>query len=179
MDLYLRRGIVDDTDTEVMELSDLLNRLASTAPNPTYRNPNGVSMKLANLASLDPRREGVGLRSGGRNDRAVWEEFIGDPSALVEVATAIRKHAFTTVPPRRERRYWAFNALPDLYRIEDAVASLVFDSWSTKGRPIQRGDRVIIWKASGRRHGRRGVVALGEVATDPELRRDGDNPFWI
>jgi hypothetical protein len=43
------------------------------------------------------------------------------------------------------------------------------DAWTTKGKPIHVGDKVIIWKAKGNSDWR-GVVALGEVLTDPYLR---------
>ena len=44
---------------EVIELSELLNRLAihdSGEKNAKFRNPNGVSLKLSNLAHFDPNR---------------------------------------------------------------------------------------------------------------------------
>jgi hypothetical protein len=90
MDLYVRNGWLDDRHPEVIALSALLNRLAETAPTPTYRNPNGVSMKLANFRSIDPDHLGAGLRGAGRNDRAVWEEFTQDRDRLAREALAIR-----------------------------------------------------------------------------------------
>ena len=74
--------------------------------------------------------------------------------------------------------YWAFLADPKRYRIEDAVQGLTTDAWVTKGRDVRQGDRVIIWKSAGN-DGRRGVVALSDVLTDPESRPDSDNPFWV
>jgi hypothetical protein len=90
MDLYVRRGWLDDTHVEVIELSHILNRLAESAPTPTYRNANGVSMKLANFAGIDPDHSGVGLRGAGRNDRAIWEEFTNERDRLAHEAAAIR-----------------------------------------------------------------------------------------
>ncbi len=73
LDLYLRSGFLDDRHPDVIELS-VLNRLAASAPTPTFRNPNGVSTKLGNLRSLDPSHPGA-LPATGRGDVAVWEEF--------------------------------------------------------------------------------------------------------
>ena len=57
LDLYLRHGQLDDTDSRVVEVSRVLNTLPihSTRPDAArFRNPNGVAMKLANFAALDP-----------------------------------------------------------------------------------------------------------------------------
>jgi hypothetical protein len=76
------------------------------------------------------------------------------------------------------RRYWAFFANPRIYRIEAAVRALTMDTWTTKGKPVRAGDRVAIWRGAGI-DGVRGVVALGEVLTDPAPGTDADNPFWV
>ena len=71
LDLYLRRGIVDDKDQEVVELSELLNRLPIHAARPDavhFRNANDVALKLANFAAFDPSYEGKGMSRGGRRD---------------------------------------------------------------------------------------------------------------
>ncbi len=80
--------------------------------------------------------------------------------------------------PPSPRQYWAFFADPGTYRIEEAVASLDDDAWTTKGKPVRAGDRAIIWKGQGRDDWR-GVVALAEVLTDPEPLDDSANPYWI
>ncbi len=74
--------------------------------------------------------------------------------------------------------HWALLADPKKYRIDDAVRHLVMDTWTTKGKPIHTGDRVIIWRASGGR-GPRGIVALGVVLSEPRLLSDADNPYWL
>ena len=71
----------------------------------------------------------------------------------------------------RLRQYWALNANPDNYRIEDAAAQLEFDNWVTKGSEIHEGDRAIIWKAKG--HSKTsGIVALAEIIADPGIAPD-------
>src|SRR3954452_7109294 len=100
--------------------------MASATNSSTFRNPNGVSMKLANIASLDPAHTGAGLRAGGRNDAAVWDEFQGDAAKVAQAAAAIRERV-------REPHYWAFNANPQVYRIEAAGTDLTFDTWITQG----------------------------------------------
>ena len=73
--------------------------------------------------------------------------------------------------------YWAFLANPLMYRIEDAVRELDVDTWTTKGSDVAAGDRVLIWKAKGG-DPVRGIVALGEVLTDP-VPMAGESPFWV
>jgi hypothetical protein len=75
-------------------------------------------------------------------------------------------------------RYWAFQANPRVYRIEEAVRQLEEDTWTTKEKDVRKGDKIVIWKALGDSH-RRGVVALGEVISDPELMQDANNGFWV
>src|SRR5690348_5902030 len=76
------------------------------------------------------------------------------------------------------RQYWAFFANPRIYRVEEAVRELTTDVWTTKGRPVRAGDRVVIWKGAGTDR-YRGIVALAEVMSDPELLADNANPFWV
>jgi predicted RNA-binding protein with PUA-like domain len=75
-------------------------------------------------------------------------------------------------------RYWAFQANPNIYNIEAAVRHLEVDTWPTRERDIRMGDKVIIWKALGNSH-RRGVVALGEVISDPELGPAANSQFLV
>ena len=66
MNLYLAEGLLDDKDPRVVDLSTRLQRLGVhiQVPDPTrFRNPNGVALKLANFACLDPAHDGVGMRS--------------------------------------------------------------------------------------------------------------------
>jgi hypothetical protein len=65
-----------------------------------------------------------------------------------------------------------------LYRIEEAVAELIVDHWTTKGKPIKAGDRALIWKAKGTQSNR-GLVALADITGDPVVTGDEANPYWI
>jgi hypothetical protein len=78
----------------------------------------------------------------------------------------------------RPRQFWAFCANPSIYRVEQAVRDLETDAWTTHSKPVRAGDWVVIWKSQGP-DDHRGVVALGEVLTDPHPRPDSDNPYWV
>lgn len=60
-------------------------------------------------------------------------------------------------------------ANPKRYDIERAVAELDEDDWTVHDSDVRAGDRVAIWKARGQTP-HRGIVALGEVLTDPASR---------
>jgi 5-methylcytosine-specific restriction enzyme A len=64
LSLYFERGLLDDTDATVIELSGVMNALPMNVGGDheaTFRNPNSVAMKLANFAHVDPAYPGEGL----------------------------------------------------------------------------------------------------------------------
>lgn len=101
LDLYLREGLLDSGDLQVIELSRLLNSLPIHTTRPDaekFRNPNGVALKLANFAALDPSHSGVGMKSVGKGDKEVWERFGSNADALHDLAGQIRSGASTGFP---------------------------------------------------------------------------------
>ena len=81
--------------------------------------------------------------------------------------------------PRPPRRYWTLAADPERYRVVDAVRDLEEDWWLTGGSDLHAGDRVAIWKYQGP-DDHRGIIAFGEVLTDPEMRDERDNhTYWM
>ena len=98
LDLYLthRHSLPAHESRGITDLSAILGKLAAKlglSGDATYRNRNGIYMKLMNFRALDPEftRQGKqGLRSTGRGDREVWREFSSDPKRCHEAAQAIR-----------------------------------------------------------------------------------------
>lgn len=69
----------------VIELSKLLNKLPlfpNEACDETFRNVNGVGMKLSNFLRLDPEYKGKGLSDDGNLEKEVWKEFYGQSERL-------------------------------------------------------------------------------------------------
>src|SRR5437764_5465383 len=100
-----RPQIPDGRDPDVVALSSVLNALPIHTVRPDlekFRNVNGVAMKLANFAALDPAYPGKGLEAGGRRDAEVWDAWHDRRDELERVATAIRARAtsasFPAVP---------------------------------------------------------------------------------
>lgn len=99
LDLYLRHRASPpgkDSD-EVAELSEFLNRIGQAlgqGESETYRNTNGVYMKMMNFRRFDPEytNEGkVGLTRGNKDEEVVWNEFASDAARLSAVVSAIRR----------------------------------------------------------------------------------------
>ncbi len=87
---------------------------------------------------------------------------------------------------RRSTGYWAFLADPRHYRITEALDDLrktpgegsSLLKWTTKGKPVRRGDRALIWKGKGR-DAWCGVVAFAEVMGAPQRQSNVDDPYWL
>jgi len=98
LDLYLlhRSSPPGKASPEILQLSALLIRLGEILDaqrSSTYRNPNGVYMKIMNFRRVDPQYIAtgkVGLGRGSKQEEVVWNEFAADPVRLREVAAAIR-----------------------------------------------------------------------------------------
>ena len=94
LDLYLRSGLLDDAAPAVVDLSRELNALTIHSERPDavrFRNPNGVALKLANFAAIDPNYRGRGMTRGGKRDSEVWDRYASDEDTLVEAAAAVRE----------------------------------------------------------------------------------------
>ncbi len=106
LDLYLRRGLIDDTDEEAEELSRLLKAMSpGQAENQTFRNPEGVALKVANFAYLDPAHPG-GMPNASQGDRETWQEYAGKADVVAERAAELRAKALASVPAQRPIHLW-------------------------------------------------------------------------
>ena len=108
LELYLSSGLLDDTSEAVLDLSRVLNDLEVHTERPDehrFRNPNGVAMKLANFAAIDPNYPGRGLTQVSKMDTDVWDRYASDEEALAVVAVAVREGKdYLAVQPAEETR---------------------------------------------------------------------------
>lgn len=105
LDLYLRHrpSPPGKSSKEVIALSDTLNRIGNklhgaVGKEKSFRNANGVYMKLMNFRRFDPEYTGTGkkgLTAGNKDDGVVWHQFAGDPARCHEVAQAIIRNLDT------------------------------------------------------------------------------------
>jgi 5-methylcytosine-specific restriction enzyme A len=95
LDLYLNpyRGTIDASNPNIIELSELLNKLPIFDPksnNEKFRNPNGVSLKMSNFLAIDPNYQGKGMSSYSKLDKEVFDEFYNDRPRLIKIARIIK-----------------------------------------------------------------------------------------
>jgi 5-methylcytosine-specific restriction protein A len=86
---------------DILLLSDQLNTLNMHLSGKTssFRNPNGVYMKLNNFKSIDPDYLGtgkVGLWRTSKRDATVWNDYASNPEELSSVAAAILRNLDTS-----------------------------------------------------------------------------------
>jgi hypothetical protein len=81
--------------------------------------------------------------------------------------------------PSEERRYWVFFANPRIYRVESALENLERDTWTVGRSDVRKGDRGVFWR--GMKDGKRGVVGLAEVISDPKRMAEPRQslPFYV
>jgi len=96
LDLYFRLepGQIHGRNAQVHELSELLNRLPIHGPelrDHTFRNANGVGLKLSNFLAIDPAYEGKGMQRYGKLDERIFREFAQDRARLHRIAARIRQ----------------------------------------------------------------------------------------
>lgn len=100
LDFYFRHypTIPEKHSDEIKGLSDQLRSLTDRLGhdlNDTYRNANGVYMKMMNFHHFNKEHPGEGLKGGSKLDEEVFREFENDNSRLQEVASAIRTWAIS------------------------------------------------------------------------------------
>ena len=126
--LYLREGLLDDTDPKIIQLSEVLNRLpihASDTRTATFRNPNGVARKLTNLANHDPDYHGRPTK-GSALDGQVYAEWFGRRLELERTAaTIIERLDAGTLPSFPE---------PDEEEVEADEGRLLYRAHRTRER---------------------------------------------
>lgn len=101
-DLVARNGwrALSATDDRVVELSAFLRSLdlhPAEVRGETFRNPNGVGRKTADIATLHDDYRGRKTR-GGPHDGKVLAEFIANPARMSAEAAAIREAAVLGTP---------------------------------------------------------------------------------
>lgn len=95
LDFYLRHRpkIPGKTSEEIRDLSASLRQINASLGiqgNETFRNANGVYMKLMNFRRFDPDYKGDGLTGGSKEEEVVWNLYAEKPAELRQLADSIR-----------------------------------------------------------------------------------------
>ncbi|MDF2116393.1 hypothetical protein PY365_12465 [Roseiarcaceae bacterium H3SJ34-1] len=124
LDLYLRfrRSPPSKASLEVREISEFLRQMAARAGlniSVTFRNANGVYMKMMNYRSIDPEYtvDGrVGLSSNSDLEHSVWAEYAEDDQRRAEAIRAIRVGAWEPASIPSDLEASPTNGLAELER---------------------------------------------------------------
>lgn len=107
LDFYLQHSprIPEKNTVEISQLSEFLTRLQKKIGgdvSETFRNTNGVYMKLMNFRRFDPDFEGKGLERGNKDEGVVWNLYSSKRNELRKVSDAIRDlvSSDTPLPPK-------------------------------------------------------------------------------
>jgi hypothetical protein len=156
LDLYLRfRQSPPAKDSlEVAALSSFLGQMGRAqgrTEEETFRNANGVYMKMMNFRRFDPEYTGggrVGLVRGNKEEEAVWNEFHDKPGALAAAVAAIRSGVTVAATPgasqsngdaapQADAPYWVFVCNPKKWALDKFLASgQEHDAWGI--RPVDQ-----------------------------------------
>ena len=86
--------VLDKNSAEVVKLSNLLRELKVKLDgevSSTYRNPNGVGMKMQNFNHFNPDFYGAGLKGGSKLDQKLLLQYWTDEESLRKRSTKIRE----------------------------------------------------------------------------------------
>jgi predicted HNH restriction endonuclease len=177
LDLYLRfRNAPPGKDSaEVAELSAFLGRMSrglGLTDAETFRNANGVYMKMMNFRRFDPEYTAdgrVGLVRGNKEEEVVWNEFSGDPAALAAAVAGLHAAVDGAMPSAEAgaaSTYWVFVCNPKKWAIDKFLAqNIERDTWGV--RPSDR-ERFA--------PGQLGIVRVG-IDQRSAAERDGNPPL--
>jgi predicted HNH restriction endonuclease len=210
LDLYVRfrHALPAKTSSEVNALSAFLGKISHASgltDETTYRNANGVYMKMMNFRRFDPEytAEGkVGLTRGNKEEESVWAEFSDDPARLAGAVAVIRAKvdaapAENSAAEDRpailptETPYWVFVCNPKKWAIDRFLDRRVeHDSWGVRPSdrdrfaPGQLGivrvgvDRRTIAERNGGPLLEPGIYALCEVESTAFPATGASDEFW-
>lgn len=205
LELYLRfRGALPRKESqEVAELSAFLGRMGrglGVTDAETFRNVNGVYMKMMNFRRFDPNytAEGkVGLTRGNKEEETVWNEFANEPVALAAAVAGIRAGVdgaggSTDAGQAADNAlYWVFVCNPKKWAIDRFLErGIERDTWGirpsdrTRFAPGQLGivrvgvDQRNAAERDGRPLLESGIYALCEVVSAAFDGTGASSEFW-
>ncbi|MCA9129192.1 MAG: EVE domain-containing protein, partial [Planctomycetales bacterium] len=201
LDLYLRlRGTSYPKEhPEVIQLSRVLKRLAAlrgTKGTATFRNANGVSMKMLNFRRVDPEYHGTGLPQGNGLEVAVWNEFANEPERLNAAVEHILKDIESENPKSTDveqanGQHWVFVCNPAKWSIDKFLASGIrADTWGVRPSDAEKfaagqlalvrvgDDRRSKEKLEGRPRLEAGIYAVCEIEGGSFHGTGANDAYW-
>ena len=179
LDLYLRLRNTNypKKHPEVIALSNTLQALAAARGirgAATFRNPNGVSMKMQNFLRVDPTYKGTGLPSGSKLEKAVWEEFATDLDRLALAVETIRSSISISAPSNAANTLDTGGEQDDLAALERRYIGATPKEKITVSSQIERGP---VGKAVKRSVGYKCQLCAALGTTEQTFLTKKGNPY--
>lgn len=155
LDLYLRHrdSLPSKHHPEVQALSRLLGRIGKTlglSESGSFRNENGVYMKLGNFRRWDPEyiKDGkTGLTKGNKDEGLVWDEFASAPDKLAAVVVAISS---TVESPLTEAHPLTGEDEPDIEEAEEGKVLTRLHRVRERNRSLVNAKKKAVLQKHGR-----------------------------
>ncbi|WP_240500647.1 HNH endonuclease [Pseudomonas putida] len=151
LDLYLRHrnSLPNKTHPEVRALSQLLGQIGNALglnKEGSFRNANGVYMKLGNFRRWDPeyiKNGKTGLTKGNKTEKQVWDDFVEAPEKLKFTVNAIRG---AVERPCKELQILARENEPDIMEAEEGRVLTRLHRYRERSRALveRKKKRVLI-----------------------------------
>ncbi|MEW7277870.1 HNH endonuclease [Aquimarina sp. 2201CG1-2-11] len=105
LDLYfkLEYGQMHGKNIDVFELSSLLTLMNTKGG--FERSVNSIPLKLANFKRFDPNYDGKGMKSGGKLDLEIWNEFVNDKNKLIKVASNLKNEIIESAVSNKKQQF--------------------------------------------------------------------------
>ncbi len=205
LDLYLRfrDAPPGKNSEEVAELSAFLGRMGRSlglTDAETFRNANGVYMKMMNFRRFDPEYTAggkVGLARGNKEEEVVWNEFASNPTRLATAVVNIRAGvdgSANRAPANatsNEEPYWVFVCNPKKWNIGEFLErGIEHDTWGIRPSDRQRFapgqlgivrvgvDQRTVEERNGKPPLEAGIYALCEVESEAFDGTGASSEFW-
>lgn len=155
LDLYLKhRGSPPSKNhPEVQALSQLLGQIGNTLglnKGGSFRNANGVDMKLGNFRRWDPEyiKDGKkGLARGNKDEKLVWDEFADAPARLAAAVAAISRTVGSLSP---EAKALSGSDEPDIVEAEEGKVLTRLHRYRERSRALVNAKKKDVLQKEGR-----------------------------
>lgn len=153
LDLYFKpdRGVIDARNPNIIQLSQELNQLpifSYKQDEATFRNPNGVGLKLSNFLAIDPEHGGKGMQAYSKLDKEVFDEFANDRQRLHTIAERIRE-VLNNEPLRQSISYIEEDENEELDMVQEGQVLYRLHKYRERNASIVAAKKNAVLKATG------------------------------
>jgi 5-methylcytosine-specific restriction protein A len=154
LNLYfkLEPGQIHAKNQQIIDLSILLNKLPihQIKPNQkTFRNPNGVGLKLSNFLAIDPSYSGKGMDAYSKLDYEVFNQFVNNKEELKSLAKKVQK---TVLNENLNIELYNIENVDDneTFSVREGVVIYKLHKYRERDSSINKKKKSIVFKEKGK-----------------------------